>query len=123
MPNRVKLSKLAAEVVRLSGGVMGQNIGFAVLVFEFGRPGNIGYASNAKREDMLRAMEEFVRTERLGNDTARICASCDKNPVRYIMSRCDLCEECHEALRKAGVRIKARKVTGPAGSAGEVGKA
>ncbi len=119
MPNRVKLSKLAAEVVRLSGGVMGQNIGFAVLVFEFGRPGNIGYASNAKREDMLRAMEEFVRTESLANDTARVCASCDRNPVRYIMTRCDLCEECHEALRRAGVRVKVRKV---AGQAGEVGK-
>ena len=120
MPNRLKLSKLAAEVVRLSGGIMGQNVGFAVLVFEFGHRGNVGYASNAKREDMLRAMEEFVRTESLANDTTRVCASCDRNPVHYIMTRCDLCEECHEALRKAGLRIKSRKV---AGVAVEVGKA
>lgn len=34
--------------------------GFALLIFDFGEGGNLSYISNAQREDMLRAMREFI---------------------------------------------------------------
>jgi hypothetical protein len=34
--------------------------GFGLLVFSFGEGGNMFYTSNAQREDMIRAMQEFI---------------------------------------------------------------
>ena len=34
--------------------------GFSLLVFSFGEGGSMFYTSNAKREDMIRAMQEFI---------------------------------------------------------------
>jgi hypothetical protein len=34
--------------------------GFALLIFNFGEGGNMFYTSNANREDIIRAMEEFI---------------------------------------------------------------
>lgn len=34
--------------------------GFCLLTFEFNRPGISNYVSNAKREDMIRALEETL---------------------------------------------------------------
>lgn len=34
--------------------------GFNLLVFTFGEGGNMFYCSNAQREDMIRAMQEFI---------------------------------------------------------------
>lgn len=36
-------------------------LGFAVLVFEFHKPGMANYVSNAQREDMIKAMEETLK--------------------------------------------------------------
>lgn len=35
-------------------------LGFALLVFDFGGKGNLAWISNAKREDMLKALQEFM---------------------------------------------------------------
>lgn len=35
--------------------------GFSLLVFSFGEGGNMFYTSNAQREDMIRAMQEFIQ--------------------------------------------------------------
>ncbi len=34
--------------------------GFALLIFDMGEGGHISYISNARREDMLEAMAEFI---------------------------------------------------------------
>lgn len=36
------------------------DIGFCVLMFDFGEAGRVNYLSNASREHMIRAMKEFV---------------------------------------------------------------
>jgi hypothetical protein len=38
---------------------MAAKIGFALVMFDFGAEGNIAYASNADREDFLRALDEL----------------------------------------------------------------
>lgn len=35
-------------------------LGFSLLIFTFGPDGSMFYTSNAKREDMIRAMQEFI---------------------------------------------------------------
>jgi hypothetical protein len=35
-------------------------MGFTVLMFDYGPGGNVFYLSSAKREDMLKAMQEFI---------------------------------------------------------------
>ncbi len=42
-------------------------LGFALLVFDLGEGGNLAYVSNARREDMVRAMLEFCQ-KALGGD-------------------------------------------------------
>ena len=41
--------------------VNGEKLGFAVFVFEFGKPGIANYISNAPREDMITALEEKAK--------------------------------------------------------------
>lgn len=33
---------------------------FSLLIFSFGEDGNMFYTSNARREDMIRSMQEFI---------------------------------------------------------------
>lgn len=35
-------------------------LGFAFLVFDFDGQGNLAWISNAKRKDMIKALEEFI---------------------------------------------------------------
>lgn len=35
--------------------------GFSLLIFSFGEGGNMFYTSNAQRDDMIRAMREFIQ--------------------------------------------------------------
>ncbi len=42
----------------------GEKMGFAILVFNFGESsGGLAYISNARREDMIEAMKEFIARE------------------------------------------------------------
>lgn len=52
-----------AEV--LSEALEGQ--GFALLVFDFGDKGRMNYISNARREDMIVAMKEFISRSEFGD--------------------------------------------------------
>ncbi len=52
-----------AEV--LSEALEGQ--GFALLVFDFGDKGRMNYISNARREDMIVAMKEFISRNEFGD--------------------------------------------------------
>lgn len=37
-----------------------KKVGFCLLLFDFGGPGTMSYLSNAKREDMILALNEFL---------------------------------------------------------------
>lgn len=39
---------------------LGKKYGFCLLVFDFGETGRMNYVSNAKREDMIPAIKEFI---------------------------------------------------------------
>ena len=58
---RLLLEKRCAKLARRLGKSMGPNQGFALLMFDFGDEGNLAYCSNARREDMLKAMREFIQ--------------------------------------------------------------
>lgn len=59
------MQKIAQEVHT----IVPEGKGFAVLVFDFDEPnamdpsGELHWVSNAERQDMIRAMQEFVRRE------------------------------------------------------------
>ena len=38
----------------------GEKIGFVVLVFKFGEDGGLAYLSNARREDGIKMLQEFI---------------------------------------------------------------
>lgn len=44
----------------------GQRIGFALVLFDFGERGSCAYASNAKREDVIRELEDIAARLRKG---------------------------------------------------------
>ena len=50
-----------------------EGFGFALLSFYFNAEGQLMYVSNAKREDVVKAMEEFIEKtkENYGNDTEK----------------------------------------------------
>lgn len=64
MTDRGTLEILAGEAAARIGvelkAALPKDVGFAVLVFDFGPKGNLAYVSNAHRADMLKAMQEFI---------------------------------------------------------------
>lgn len=50
-----------------------EGFGFIVLSFVFEHPGQMMYVSNANRDDVVKAMEEFIQKTRnnYGNDTGK----------------------------------------------------
>lgn len=68
--DRGTLEILAAEAAGRIGvelkATLPKDVGFAVLVFDFGGKGNLAYVSNAHRGDMVRAMREFITKHEAG---------------------------------------------------------
>lgn len=52
--------KVLGDIGRRLRSVMPEGYGFSLLIFSFGEGGNMFYTSNAQREDMIRAMQEFI---------------------------------------------------------------
>lgn len=50
----------AAAVAQVIDKLLPEGVGFALLVFDMESEGYMSYISNAKREDMLVAMKEFI---------------------------------------------------------------
>lgn len=48
------------EVADYAKTRMPSGMGFTLLMFDFGRGGSMFYISNAKREDVLKSMQEFI---------------------------------------------------------------
>ena len=42
---------------------MPPNVGFTLLLFDFGAEGNMAYISTANRDDMIKAMHEFIEKQ------------------------------------------------------------
>lgn len=53
--------KMLREIGQMLREVCPAGFGFSLLVFSFGEGGNMFYTSNAQREDMIRAMQEFIQ--------------------------------------------------------------
>lgn len=53
-----------AATMRDIGGILGEvmpdNMGFALLIFDFHTKGSMSYMSNAQRGDMIKALEELL---------------------------------------------------------------
>ena len=49
---------LAAGVKGVLNDLLGGNMGFAIIVFEFNKPGISNYVSNGQRADMIQALRE-----------------------------------------------------------------
>lgn len=45
----------------------GKRVGFAVFVFDFGDTGDLAYISNSSRDDMIKAVEEWLVHARADN--------------------------------------------------------
>lgn len=56
--------KMLREIGQLLRSACPKGYGFNLLIFSFGEGGNMFYASNAQREDMIRAMQEFIQKHR-----------------------------------------------------------
>lgn len=39
---------------------IGKKYGFALLIYEHGKSGRMNYVSNSQREDVIKAMKEFI---------------------------------------------------------------
>jgi len=56
--------------------------GFIVLAFDFGPNGRLEYVSNAQREDVVKAMREFIALSQRSwgehdrREAAKVCQSC-----------------------------------------------
>jgi hypothetical protein len=48
------------EIGKMLRDACPKGYGFSLLIFSFGAGGNMFYTSNAQREDMIRAMQEFI---------------------------------------------------------------
>lgn len=70
MTTRAYLEASAAEIGTFIASVLPHGVGFALLVYDFGEKGNLGYVSNGKREDMLKAMREFIEKNERGESSA-----------------------------------------------------
>lgn len=54
------LQKLARSLDSTLHAQVGERVGFALLVFDFGDTGNVAYVSNAQRPEMIKALQEIL---------------------------------------------------------------
>jgi hypothetical protein len=64
------LESIARDIGRSIGRAIPQNsdIGFALLLFDFGGGGHLTYISNAEREDMIKSLYECIANLQVGQD-------------------------------------------------------
>lgn len=44
--------------------ILPEGMGFTFLLFDYGKEGNMFYISSAQREDMIKAMQEFIEKQK-----------------------------------------------------------
>jgi len=60
MVTKEELRAKAREIGKIIGGALPEGVGFALLVFNYGEGGNVAWISNARRDDMMLALAEFM---------------------------------------------------------------
>jgi hypothetical protein len=60
------LETLAAQVSNRIAAALPPDVGFALFTFHWGKDGGISYTSNAKREDMVAAIREWLDAQETG---------------------------------------------------------
>lgn len=55
-----EVEAIARDIAKHIADALPHGLGFAFLVFDFGEGGTLAYMSNAKRDDMLRALHELI---------------------------------------------------------------
>lgn len=69
-PTRENLEKTSRELMGYVDHVYGaKTVGFTLFVSTFGEGGHIAYISSVEREDMLKALREFVAYQEAGLTT------------------------------------------------------
>jgi hypothetical protein len=63
---RKKLEERSRAVARRITEALPTGAGFALFVFDFGAKGNLAYVSNAKRDDMIAAVKEWLAKQEAG---------------------------------------------------------
>ena len=73
MSNEEIVKSRMQNIARKVDEELPDNFGFVVLAFKFNEKGEMIYVSNANREDVVKAMKEFIeKTENnYGNDTGK----------------------------------------------------
>ena len=56
-----KAEKMLREIGDILKAACPKGYGFSLLIFSFGEGGNMFYTSNAERESLIRAMQEFIQ--------------------------------------------------------------
>lgn len=66
MGEQERIEGIAANIGRAIGAAVNDSVGgpgkmgFALLIFDFGDGGTMAYSSNARRADMIRALDELL---------------------------------------------------------------
>lgn len=61
--HRAQMNALAKVIDEAINGDEPKKYGFALLVFDFGTGGFMNYISNAHRDTMVKAMQEFIQRQ------------------------------------------------------------
>lgn len=73
MSEEEKVKSRMQNIARKVKEELPDDFGFVVLAFKFNEKGEMIYVSNANREDVVKAMEEFAQKTKnnYGNDTGK----------------------------------------------------
>lgn len=63
-----KREHLLRQAIRLLERMFPPKTGLVIFAFDFGKTGHMSYVSNAKREDMIVALEEEIERLKMGTD-------------------------------------------------------
>ena len=55
-----EVEAMLKDIGKTLHGIMPEGFGFTLLMFSFGENGSTFYISDAQRDDMLKAMQEFI---------------------------------------------------------------
>lgn len=61
-----EVEAMLKDIGKTIHGVMPEGFGFTLLMFSFGEGGSTFYISDAQRDDMLKAMQEFIDKQKGG---------------------------------------------------------
>jgi len=56
-----QLEEHARVIANKIADALPEGVGFALLIFDFGAHGHLTWLSNAERQDMIRALHEFMQ--------------------------------------------------------------